>query len=84
MKAFKRICNNHWFRDIGQSTGRTIAFGAKGSTSNFLIPVKELRARGLHPLSAFAGFSFAGGHDKVARAVYEDKDDLGAGHDRVT
>jgi phosphonate transport system substrate-binding protein len=68
-------------RDIAQAKGRSIGFGAKVSTSNFLVPANELRARGLHPLSAFASVSFIGGHEKVARAVYEGKVDLGAGHD---
>jgi ABC-type phosphate/phosphonate transport system substrate-binding protein len=41
----------------------------------------ELRKQGLHPLVAFSGVSFLGGHDTVAKAVYEGKVDLGAGHD---
>ncbi|MBI2825071.1 MAG: PhnD/SsuA/transferrin family substrate-binding protein [Planctomycetia bacterium] len=68
-------------RELAQAKGRTIAFGAKVSTSNFLVPANELRAKGLHPLSAFASVSFAGGHEKVAKAVYEGMVDLGAGHD---
>jgi phosphonate transport system substrate-binding protein len=69
--------------NLAQAKGRTLAFGAKFSTSNFLIPAYELRSKGLHPLTAFASVAYLGGHDKVARAVYEGKVDLGAGHDGV-
>lgn len=68
-------------RDISQAKGRSLGFGAKFSTSNFLIPALELRNKGLHPLTSFSSVAYYGGHEKVARAVYEGKVDVGAGHD---
>lgn len=63
--------------------GRTIAFGVPYSTSNFLIPAYELLQAGLHPLTSFKRMEYAGGHDHAAKAVYEGRADLGAGHDGV-
>jgi ABC-type phosphate/phosphonate transport system substrate-binding protein len=63
--------------------GKTIAYGVPYSTSNFLIPAYELIKRGVHPFTAFRRVEFLGGHEVVARAVYEGKVDLGAGHDGV-
>jgi phosphonate transport system substrate-binding protein len=70
-------------RHIEQFRGRSIGFGVAFSTSNFLVPAAELKARGINPLSAFQRVEFLGGHDLVAQAVYERKIDLGAGHDGV-
>jgi phosphate/phosphite/phosphonate ABC transporter binding protein len=69
--------------EIKQAKGRSLAFGAKFSTSNFLVPALELKNRRLHPLTAFSTVSYLGGHDKVAEAVYEGRADVGAGHDGV-
>lgn len=69
--------------DIAQAKGRSVAFGVKFSTSNFLIPALELKMHGLHPLTAFSSVSYLGGHDKVAQAVYEARVDIGAGHHGV-
>jgi ABC-type phosphate/phosphonate transport system substrate-binding protein len=63
--------------------GHSMAFGVSYSTSNFLIPAFELKKRSIHPLTAFSRVEFLGGHDSVARAVYEGRVDLGAGHDGV-
>lgn len=68
-------------RDVKQARGRSIAFGVRYSTSNFLIPALELKNRGIHPLTAFTRVEFLGGHDLVAKAVYEGRVDIGAGHD---
>jgi phosphate/phosphite/phosphonate ABC transporter binding protein len=68
-------------RKLVQAKGRSVGFGARFSTSNFLVPALELRRQGLHPLVAFSSATFFGGHDTVAKAVYDGKVDLGAGHD---
>lgn len=63
--------------------GRSIGYGVPYSTSNFLIPAYELLQRGTHPFTAFSRMEFLGGHDLVAKAVYEGRVDVGAGHDGV-
>lgn len=68
---------------LSNMKGRSIGFGVSYSTSNFLVPAYELKKRGLHPLSAFSRVEHLGGHDLVAKAVYEGRIDLGAGHDGV-
>ena len=62
---------------------RSFAFGSPQSTSNFLVPAHMLWRAGLHPMNAFSRLEFAGGHDLVAKAVYEGRVDAGAGHDGV-
>ena len=66
---------------LGRLIGRSFAFGSKASTSNFLVPAAALAARKLHPLVAFSNLRFLGGHDTVAKAVYDRSVDAGAGHD---
>jgi phosphonate transport system substrate-binding protein len=66
-----------------QLYGHSMAFGTSFSTSNFLIPAYELKKRSIHPLTAFSRVEFLGGHDSVAKAVYEGRVDFGAGHDGV-
>jgi phosphonate transport system substrate-binding protein len=60
---------------------RSFAFGSPQSTSNFLVPAHLLWSNGVHPLHAFSTVTFAGGHEKVAEAVYKGLVDAGAGHD---
>lgn len=62
---------------------RSFAFGSPQSTSNFLMPAHMLWSKGIHPLHTFSTVTFAGGHDKVAEAVYKGLVDAGAGHDGV-
>ena len=62
---------------------RSFAFGSPQSTSNFLMPAHMLWSNGIHPLHAFGRLEFSGGHDFVAKAVYEGRVDAGAGHDGV-
>lgn len=61
----------------------SIGYGSSQSTSNFIIPAYELKLAGIHPFAAFRRVEFVGGHDSVAKAVYEKKIDAGAGHDGV-
>jgi ABC-type phosphate/phosphonate transport system substrate-binding protein len=42
-----------------------------------------LQQAGVHPLLGFGSVQFLKGHEIVARAVYEGKVDVGAGHDGV-
>jgi phosphate/phosphite/phosphonate ABC transporter binding protein len=62
---------------------RSMGFGSSQSTSNFLIPGFELKENGVHPLTSFKRTEFIGGHDSVAKAVYEGEIEVGAGHDGV-
>jgi ABC-type phosphate/phosphonate transport system substrate-binding protein len=61
--------------------GRSIGFGTPISTSNFIIPAYELKLKGIALLSIFNRIEFYGGHELVARAVYDGRVDIGAGHD---
>jgi ABC-type phosphate/phosphonate transport system substrate-binding protein len=70
-------------RSLPQVRGRSLAFGLPYSTSNFLIPAEMLRQAGVHPLTAPGRVEFLKGHEIVARAVYEGRVDVGAGHDGV-
>ncbi|MBY0536616.1 MAG: PhnD/SsuA/transferrin family substrate-binding protein [Chitinophagaceae bacterium] len=63
--------------------GKSIGFGTPFSTSNFIIPAFELKKKGLNILSTFNRLEFWGGHELAAKAVYDGKVDLGAGHDGV-
>lgn len=63
---------------------RSIAFGVSYSTSNFLVPAWQLLKKDkINPLTAFSHVEFLGGHDIVAKAVYDGRVDLGVGHDGV-
>jgi phosphonate transport system substrate-binding protein len=70
-------------RKTEQLRGRTIGYGTPFSTSNFLIPALEIKKSGLHPFAGFSRIEFVGGHELVAKAVYEGRLDVGAGHDGV-
>jgi phosphonate transport system substrate-binding protein len=61
----------------------SIGFGDPFSTANFLVPCAMLLKQQLHPLTRFSRVEFFGGHELVARAVYERRADIGAGHDGV-
>ena len=60
-----------------------LGFGDSFSTSNFLIPAADLLKSGVNPLTKFRKIEFFGGHDNVAKAVYLNETDVGAGHDGV-
>jgi phosphonate transport system substrate-binding protein len=62
---------------------KSVGFGVPVSTSNFLVPALMIHKAGIHPLLGFGSVQFLGGHDIVARAVYNGQVDLGAGHDGV-
>ena len=70
-------------RKAEQLRGRAIGYGTPYSTSNFLIPALEIKKTGLHPFAGFSRIEFVGGHELVAKAVYEGRLDIGAGHDGV-
>ena len=64
--------------------GRSIGYGVPYSTSNFLVNAWALKQQlGVHPITFFSRVEFLGGHDIVAKAVYEGRIDVGAGHDGV-
>jgi phosphonate transport system substrate-binding protein len=58
--------------------GRKFAFVDPGSASGFLYPNALLAANGIDYKTAFAETVFAGGHDKVVIAVYNQQVDAGA------
>lgn len=61
----------------------TLGFGDSFSTSNFLVNAALLKDNGIQPFTRFRKVKFFGGHDRVAKAVYEGRADVGAGHDGV-
>jgi phosphonate transport system substrate-binding protein len=70
-------------RNLKEAAGKSVGYGHTYSTSNFLIPAVMLLKADIHPLCGFGRIEFLKGHEKVARAVYEGKVELGAGHDGV-
>ena len=68
---------------IDQAVQKSVGYGVPFSTSNFLIPALELRKKQIHPFCDFKTVQFLGGHDLVAKAVYNKQVALGAGHDGV-
>lgn len=68
----------------GKMKGRSIGYGVPYSTSNFLVNAYALKQKvGIHPFTHFSRVEFLGGHDLAAKAVYEGRVDIGAGHDGV-
>jgi ABC-type phosphate/phosphonate transport system substrate-binding protein len=71
---------------LRRAAGATIGFGQSYSTSNFLFPAWHLATQLTPAVNAFTSFSairYLGGHQLVAKAVYDGVVDLGAGHDGV-
>ena len=68
-------------RLLRQARNRKLGFGSPQSTSNFLIPALMMQRAGVHPFASFSLVQFVGGHETVARAVYDGTIDIGAGHD---
>jgi phosphonate transport system substrate-binding protein len=68
---------------LEKAAGLSVGYGVPFSTSNFLIPASLLQKAGVHPLLGPGRVEFLKGHEIVARAVYEGKVDIGAGHDGV-
>jgi phosphonate transport system substrate-binding protein len=68
-------------RTIADVKGHSVGFGVPYSTSNFLVPAALLKSQ--HRLFSASSLCFLGGHDVIARAVYDGKVDVGAGHDGV-
>jgi phosphonate transport system substrate-binding protein len=68
---------------IDQAVQKSVGYGVPFSTSNFLIPALDLRKKQIHPFCDFKTVQFLGGHDLVAKAVYNQQVALGAGHDGV-
>jgi phosphonate transport system substrate-binding protein len=66
-----------------QVANRSIGYGLPYSTSNFLVAAARLLEVGVHPLTGVTRVEFLKGHDVVAKAVYEGRVDVGAGHDGV-
>ncbi len=69
--------------EVKMVRGRSMAFGSRQSTSNFLVPAAMLIKAGIHPLNGLSRTEFTGGHDKAAAAIYEGRLEVGAGHDGV-
>ena len=82
-KAQLYVRANSPIQTIQQMRGHSMGFGSRQSTSNFLVPATMLWEQGIHPLNGFSRVEFTGGHDFAARAVYQSKVDIGAGHDGV-
>ena len=70
-------------RSLEGLRGRTIGFGLPYSTSSFLIPAWVMFLAKIHPFASFRRVEFLGGHELVAKAVYDGAIDAGAGHDGV-
>jgi phosphonate transport system substrate-binding protein len=68
---------------IDQAVQKSVGYGVPFSTSNFLIPALELHKKQIHPFCDFKTVQFFGGHELVAKAVYNQQVVLGAGHDGV-
>ena len=68
---------------IAQAIQKSVGYGVTYSTSNFLIPALDLSEKQIHPFCGFKTVQFLGGHDIVAKAVYNQQIALGAGHDGV-
>ena len=68
---------------IDQAVHKLVGYGVPFSTSNFLIPALDLRKKQIHAFCDFKTVQFLGGHDLVAKAVYNQQVALGAGHDGV-
>lgn len=63
---------------VADLPGRKFAFVDPGSASGFLYPNALLASNGIDYKTAFAETVFAGGHDKVVIAVYNQQVDAGA------
>jgi phosphonate transport system substrate-binding protein len=57
--------------------GKTFCFVDPNSTSGYIVPNIMLKAAGLNPDTDFKAVTMAGGHDKVAIAVYKGDCDAG-------
>jgi phosphonate transport system substrate-binding protein len=57
--------------------GKTFCFVDPNSTSGYIVPNIMLKAQGLNPDTDFKAVTMAGGHDKVAIAVYKGDCDAG-------
>jgi phosphonate transport system substrate-binding protein len=66
-------------KSLDDLKGKRFAFGDSLSTSSFLYPAAYIKEKyGLDPDKFFSNVTFAGGHDKVAIAVYNKQVDGGA------
>ncbi len=74
--------DNH-LPDLPSLKKKSIGYGSSQSTSNFIIPAFDLKDSNIHPFAAFKRIEFIGGHDSVAKAVYNKQIESGAGHDGV-
>lgn len=74
--------DNH-IPDLESLRKKSIGYGSSQSTSNFIIPAFDLKDSNIHPFAAFKRIEFVGGHDSVAKAVYNKQIESGAGHDGV-
>lgn len=67
------------FKTLDDLKGKRFAFGDPLSTSSFLYPAAHIKEKyNLDPDKFFSQVTFAGGHDKVAVAVYNKQVDGGA------
>lgn len=57
--------------------GKTFCFVDPNSTSGYIVPNIMLKAEGINPDTDFKAVTMAGGHDKVAIAVYKGDCDAG-------
>lgn len=80
-QIYTHVDNN--LPDLPSLKKKSIGYGSSQSTSNFIIPAFDLKDARIHPFAAFKRIEFVGGHDSVAKAVYNKQIDSGAGHDGV-
>lgn len=64
-------------QDFEDLKGKTFCFVDPNSTSGYILPNIILKAKGLNPEVDFKAIVNAGGHDKVALAVYDGTCDAG-------
>ena len=65
-------------QSLADLAGKTFCFVDPNSTSGYIIPRIVLKANGIDPDTDFAATQNAGGHDKVAIAVYNGDCDAGS------
>ncbi len=58
------------FKTVADLKGKRFAFSSPTSTSGYLYPAYVFIQQGMNPKTFFQEYTFAGGHDKAAIAVY--------------
>lgn len=81
--AIKKGPPDKLLKQVRRAGGTSLAFGTSYSTSNFLFPAWQLTKSNVNPFTSFSSVNYLGGHDLVAKALYDGRVDVGAGHDGV-